>query len=66
VLKLLNFELFELVGWPNDVVDAKLVREGEGDRVIDLSAGADESLGCSDSSSFECDFLLNRPSNFLI
>ena len=35
--------------------------DGEGERVIDLRAGADES-GCSVSKSFEWAFLLKRPS----
>jgi hypothetical protein len=29
-------------------------RLGDGERVIDLSDGADESIVCNDSKSFEC------------
>ena len=54
---------------PNEVVRPfalKLVSDGEGDRVIDFKAGAEESTPCKDSKSFECVFLLNRPRIFFI
>jgi hypothetical protein len=39
--------------WAPPLARLAVGREGEGERVIDLSEGADESQGCSDSRSLE-------------